>query len=134
MDAASLLLPILLIAVFYFLLIRPQQKQRRQMAEMQQSISPGTRVMTGAGLLGTVVSIDDDKDEVVLEVAPGVTNTYVRRAIVNVVTPVADTSDPASDTPVEDRPDFGTSNSELTNKDKTDTPDKEDSTNGDDVR
>ncbi|NDL56005.1 preprotein translocase subunit YajC [Phytoactinopolyspora mesophila] len=81
----ALLLPILLIAVFYFLLIRPQQRQRRQMQHMQQTLSVGSEVMTGAGLLGTVVEIDEDKDQVVLEVAPGVTNRYVRRAIVNIL-------------------------------------------------
>lgn len=78
------LLPlVLLIAVFYFLLIRPQQRQRRQIAEVQQTLAPGTRVMTGAGLIATVVSIDND--EVELEVAPGVTNRYVRRAIVQII-------------------------------------------------
>ncbi|WP_166350375.1 preprotein translocase subunit YajC [Phytoactinopolyspora limicola] len=79
----ALLLPILLIAVFYFLLIRPQQRQRRQMQHMQATLMVGSKVMTGAGLLGTVVSVDDD--EVEIEVAPGVTNRYVRRAIVNIL-------------------------------------------------
>ncbi|AYY13465.1 preprotein translocase subunit YajC [Actinobacteria bacterium YIM 96077] len=79
----ALLLPILLIAVFYFLLIRPQQRQRRQMQQMQQTLAVGNKVMTGSGLIATVASIDDD--EVELEVAPGVTNTYVRRAIINVL-------------------------------------------------
>lgn len=81
----ELLFPVLLIAVFYFLLIRPQQRQRKQMAQMQQQLGPGSEVMTGAGLIGTVVAIDEEKDQVILEVAPGVTNTYVRRAIVNVL-------------------------------------------------
>lgn len=79
----ALLLPVLLIAVFYFLLIRPQQRQRKQMQEMQQTLAVGSQVMTGAGLLATVVAVDDD--EVLLEVAPGVTNRYVRRAVVNVI-------------------------------------------------
>ncbi|NED97602.1 preprotein translocase subunit YajC [Phytoactinopolyspora alkaliphila] len=79
----ALLLPILLIAVFYFLLIRPQQRQRRQMMTMQQTLAVGSKVMTGGGLLGTVVALDDD--EVEIEVSPGVTNRYVRRAIVNVL-------------------------------------------------
>lgn len=81
----ELLLPVLLIAVFYFLLIRPQQRQRKQMMHIQQSLVPGSRVMTGSGLFGTVVNIDGD--EVELEVAPGVTNHYARRAIVNVIEP-----------------------------------------------
>ncbi len=79
----ALLLPLLLLAVFYFLLIRPQQRQRRQMAEVQNSLTPGAKVMTGAGLFGTVKSIEDDRIE--LEVAPGVTNWYLRRAIVQVI-------------------------------------------------
>lgn len=79
----TLLLPLLLLAVFWFILIRPQQKQRREMAELQSNLAPGARVMTGSGLIGTIVSVDTD--EVVLEVAPGVTNRYVRRAIVRVL-------------------------------------------------
>lgn len=78
----ALLLPLLLLAVFYLLLIRPQQRQRKQMAELQSTLGPGAKVMTGAGLFATVVSIQDERVE--LEVAPGVTNWYVRRAIVQV--------------------------------------------------
>ncbi|HEX6198173.1 MAG TPA: preprotein translocase subunit YajC [Jiangellaceae bacterium] len=78
------LLPlILLVAVFYFLLIRPQQKQRKQLQEVQQSLTPGSKVMTGSGLIGTIEAVEGD--EVVLEVAPGVTNRFVRRAIVQVI-------------------------------------------------
>jgi preprotein translocase subunit YajC len=79
----ALLLPLLLLAVFYLLLIRPQQRQRKQMAALQSDLAPGAKVMTGAGLFGTVVSIDDQRVE--LEVAPGVTNWYLRRAIVQVI-------------------------------------------------
>jgi preprotein translocase subunit YajC len=79
----TLLLPLLLLAVFWFMLIRPQQKQRREIAELQSNLAPGARVMTGSGLLGTIVSVE--ADEVVLEVAPGVTNRYIRRAIVRVL-------------------------------------------------
>jgi preprotein translocase subunit YajC len=78
----ALLLPLLLLAVFYLLLIRPQQRQRKQMAQLQSTLGPGSKVMTGAGLFGTVVSIHDERVE--LEVAPGVTNWYLRRAIVQV--------------------------------------------------
>ena len=79
----TLLLPLLLLAVFYFILIRPQQKQRREIAQLQSTLAPGARVMTGSGLVATVVAIEDD--EVLLEVAPGVTNRYVRRAIMRVL-------------------------------------------------
>jgi preprotein translocase subunit YajC len=83
MDPTTLLLPLLLVAVFWLILIRPQQKQRREIAQLQSALSPGSRVMTGAGLIGTVVALEGD--EVVLEVAPGVTNRYVRRAIMRVI-------------------------------------------------
>jgi preprotein translocase subunit YajC len=83
MDPTTLFLPLLLIAVFYFILIRPQQKQRREMAELQSRLAPGARIMTTSGLIGTIVAVE--ADEVVLEVAPGVTNRYVRRAIVRVL-------------------------------------------------
>jgi preprotein translocase subunit YajC len=85
----TLLLPLLLLAVFWFILIRPQQKQRREIAEVQSNLAPGARVMTGSGLIGTIVSVE--ADEVVLEVAPGVTNRYVRRAIMRVL-PADDTA------------------------------------------
>lgn len=86
-----LLLPLLLIAIFYFLLIRPQQKQRRQMAEMQRELAVGSKVMTTAGLIATVAAINEEDDQVELEVSPGVTNVYVRRAIARVIdSPVTD--------------------------------------------
>jgi preprotein translocase subunit YajC len=88
----TLLLPLLLLAVFYFILIRPQQKQRREIAQIQSTVEPGARVMTSSGLLGTVVSVEGD--EVVLEVAPGVTNRYVRRAIMRVLPDDAAAAEP----------------------------------------
>ncbi|SDT05544.1 preprotein translocase subunit YajC [Jiangella sp. DSM 45060] len=123
----ALLLPILLIAVFYFLLIRPQQKQRRQMVELQQSVQAGTKVMTTAGLLATVVEVDDD--EVVLEVAPGVHSRYVRRAIANVVQP----QEPVA--PVHDDivPDTAADADEAPKHEPAQAK-AEDRTNGDDVR
>ena len=94
----TLLLPLLLFAAFYFILIRPQQKQRREIARVQSTLAPGTKVMTGSGLIATIVAVDDD--EVVLEVSPGVTNRYVRRAIMRVVpdpTEAADADEPGSE-------------------------------------
>ena len=82
-----ILLIILIIGAMYFFLIRPQQRQRRQMAEMQNKVTVGTQVITIGGLYGTVVEADDET--VTLEVAPGITNKYVRGAISRVVEPKA---------------------------------------------
>jgi len=74
---------VLLFGAMYFLFIRPNKRRRQQQIEMQSSIGPGDEVLTVGGLYGTVEEIDDER--VVLEVAPGVTNTYSRQAISSVV-------------------------------------------------
>lgn len=82
-------LPILLIgliiAAMYFFMIRPQQRQRRQTQEMQGKLGVGDQVITIGGLYGTILETDDES--VTLEVAPGVTNKYVRGAVSRVVNP-----------------------------------------------
>lgn len=82
-------LPILMIGllfgVMYFMMIRPQQKRRREAEQMQASIGPGDEVVTIGGLYGTVASIDDET--VMLEVTPGVQARYARPAIARVVRP-----------------------------------------------
>jgi preprotein translocase subunit YajC len=107
----ALLLPLLLLAVFYLLLIRPQQRQRKQMTEVQSNLVPGAKVMTGAGLFATIVSIQDERIE--LEVAPGVTNWYLRRAIVQVF----------PEEPAEQGPTFNESSTESVQPSDNDTPD-----------
>lgn len=50
-----------LLAVFYFLIIRPQKKQERETAEMRSSIAAGDEIVTIGGIIGTVVIVKDDK-------------------------------------------------------------------------
>ena len=64
----SMLVPLLLMfAVFYFLLIRPQQKKQRSHQDMLRSLKIGDRVITSGGLIGTIVEGGDKA--VKLEVA-----------------------------------------------------------------
>ena len=70
---------------FYFLMIRPQQRRKQQAAQKQNTVQPGARVRTTAGMYATVVDVDGD--DVVLEVAPGVEVRYMKRAIMDVVSP-----------------------------------------------
>jgi preprotein translocase subunit YajC len=51
---------IILFAIFYFLLIRPQQKKAKQHREMLNSLRKGDMVITGGGLYGRIVDIDGD--------------------------------------------------------------------------
>lgn len=80
----TLLMMALLFGAMYFLFIRPNKKRRQQIDEMQKSIGPGDEVLTIGGLYGYVSEIDDEK--AVLEVSPGVFNTYSRSSISRVVT------------------------------------------------
>jgi preprotein translocase subunit YajC len=71
------------IGLFYLLIMRPQRNRQRKAMQTQSAVMPGQRVRTTAGMYGTVVS-GDDRD-VVLEIAPGVQVTMLRRAIMDVV-------------------------------------------------
>jgi preprotein translocase subunit YajC len=74
---------VLLFGVMYFMMIRPQQKRRRQAEQMQSSIGPGDEVVTIGGLYGTIVEADDET--VTMEISPGVHAKYARPAIARVV-------------------------------------------------
>ena len=59
---------IIMFAIFYFLLIRPQQKKAKQHRELLSSLKKGDRVVSGGGLHGTVTGLTDDL--VTMEIAP----------------------------------------------------------------
>jgi len=77
MQFLVLFAPLLLI--WYFLIIRPQQRQRAKVKEMLENLKTGDKVVTSGGVYGTVVGF---KDTVVqLQVAPQVKLDVVRSAI-----------------------------------------------------
>jgi preprotein translocase subunit YajC len=93
------LAPILLIGVvFYFLLIRPQQRRAKAQREMTQSTDVGDEVVTIGGIFGVVRELDDDS--VLLEVAPGTELRFLKSAIARKLAPEDEV--PADD---EDEPD-----------------------------
>jgi preprotein translocase subunit YajC len=57
---------LVLIFVFYFILIRPQAKQAKQQEEMRKGIQKGDRVVTSGGVVGTVVSIRENDNTLVI--------------------------------------------------------------------
>ena len=81
----------------YFLLIRPQNKRRREAQEMQSQLGPGDEVQTVGGLFGTVTAIDDDS--VTIEAAPGVQLRFARGAIARVVTRASEPTSRTTTTP-----------------------------------
>ena len=85
MDSLITFLPIILIiGVFYLLVMRPQQKKRKALQEKLSTVRPGDKIMTTAGVFGTVASVGDDKFD--LEIAPGVRVTMLKAAIAQIVT------------------------------------------------
>lgn len=61
METLISLSPILLMfVIFYFLLIRPQQKRQKQVREMQANIQKGDKIVTIGGMHGSVDAIDED--------------------------------------------------------------------------
>lgn len=73
---------VLLFAILYFVMIRPQRNRQRQAMQMQRQVEPGQRVVTTAGVYGTVISSDDQT--IMLEIAPGVQIKMMRRAVLRV--------------------------------------------------
>ena len=74
-------------AIFYFLLIRPQQKQKREREGMLQALKKGDRVVTASGLHGTVLSLskDETRDTVILRVSDQVKLEFDRTAVGRIV-------------------------------------------------
>ena len=61
-GALAGLLPLLvMIAIFYFMLIAPMRRQRKQQEQLIAALKPGDRVVTAAGIYGTVVGVKDDR-------------------------------------------------------------------------
>lgn len=70
-SALALFLPLLLMGgVFYFLLIRPQQKRVRAQQALLSAVEPGDEVITTAGIYGIVTQLDEDEGTVEIEIAP----------------------------------------------------------------
>ncbi len=76
MDGTSLLMIVMMIAIFYFMLIRPENKRKKQAEEMRNSIKKGERITTIGGMKGKVVQVNDDsivfetsEDRVRIEIA-----------------------------------------------------------------
>jgi len=82
-NPTFLILIVVIFVAFYFLMIRPQRRRQQRVQQQQNTVQPGARVRTTAGMYATVVAVDGD--DVVLEVAPGIEVRYMKRAIMDVV-------------------------------------------------
>ncbi len=93
-QSSSQLLMLGLLALLFGLMWYSSRRARRQQqatTEMRDALVPGTRVMTGSGVFGTVQRIDGDR--VLLEIGPGIVTEWLLQAIAKVDEPEAESAD-----------------------------------------
>jgi preprotein translocase subunit YajC len=84
-DIISLLPLVLIFVVFYFLLIRPQQKKVREHRAMVDALKKGDQVVTAGGILGRVTKVEGGENTVSVEIAPNVQVKVARHTISEVL-------------------------------------------------
>ncbi|MCA3561321.1 MAG: preprotein translocase subunit YajC [Aestuariivirga sp.] len=83
-DFIGMVLPLVLImGVFYFLLIRPQQRKMREHQEMLKKVGKGDTIITNGGLIGRVVKVIDDS-ELQVEIGENIKVRVLRTGIADV--------------------------------------------------
>ena len=91
-------LVLMLVVMFYFLLIRPQQKRFKEHSDMLNALKKGDKVITGGGLVGKIDKLVDDS-EVVVDLGGGVKVTAMRSSLQG----KADLPKPANDVAKDDK-------------------------------
>ena len=81
---------ILIFAIMYFLMIRPQQKKIKEHKAMVEALRRGDKVITQGGIIGKVTKVKDGEAEV--EIAPGVKVNVVQSTIQSVISKTEPTS------------------------------------------
>ena len=72
---------VLIGGVFYFLLIRPQQRRAKAQQALVRSAEVGDEIVTTSGIFGTIFDIDEEDDVLTVEIAPGTRIRMVRAGI-----------------------------------------------------
>ncbi|MTI70950.1 MAG: preprotein translocase subunit YajC [Firmicutes bacterium] len=84
LDIKPFILPVAFLVIFYFLLIRPQQKKDKKIKEMRKNLKVGDKITTIGGIIGTIKKINDE--QVVIEVGSDKTRFAITKwAVGNLV-------------------------------------------------
>lgn len=84
---------VLIFAIFYFLLLRPQAKERRRHEEMLQNIKKGDEIVTNGGIIGKVIHVDDKR--LTVKTGDNTRVTVDRGRIATIVDPQAEKAEKA---------------------------------------
>ena len=100
----DLLIPLALAALLIFFLFNSRRKQKARAEQIKSGLVPGASVMTTFGVFGTVLSIDDESNQVTIESGPGTVLRVHRQAIGQIDSPEASApvDAPIADTPAAD--------------------------------
>ena len=109
------------LAVLIFFMFRNSRKRKADAEQLQSKVQPGAKVMTNFGVFGTILSIDEEENQVLLETSPGTVLTVHRQTVARVVEPVVTDEAPES---LGDEPEFG----ERVADEPTETPSTTDET------
>lgn len=71
-GVSTIIMIVLMIAIFYFLIIRPQSKQQKKLEAARKAMKPGDKIMTAGGIYGTIKEINSENGQVTIEVWEGV--------------------------------------------------------------
>jgi preprotein translocase subunit YajC len=85
MRPADLIMLLLIFGIMYFLLIRPQQKRLKEHKAMLAALRRGDQIITQGGVVGKIVKVKDEVEEVDVEIAAGVIVRVIKGTIVSVL-------------------------------------------------
>ncbi len=80
-NMGGIIMMVAMFAILYFFFFRPQRKKQKEMQKFRSSLTVGQNVVTIGGIYGTVKSINEEANTVVIEVATGVKITVATSAI-----------------------------------------------------
>ena len=85
MRPEDLFMLLLIFVIMYFLLIRPQQKKVKEHTAMLEALRRGDQIITQGGVVGKIVKVKEDANEVEVEIADGVKVRVVKSTIATVM-------------------------------------------------
>lgn len=80
---STLIMFALIIAIFYFLILRPQQKRQKDRQKLLETLKKGDKVLTAGGMYGTISGIDEKT--VLIQVADGVKMKFERSSVTSIL-------------------------------------------------
>ena len=85
-GASGLIMMAVIFAIFYFILIRPQQKKMKEHKKMVDELKKGDEIITGGGIYGTVENASPGSDTLTVKIAEGTKVKITRGSVAHVVT------------------------------------------------